>query len=78
MLNDRLLRLMDYPFTRLAELVSDLKTPEGVHPLALSVGEPQHAAPAIVDEALHAHRDSWNRYPPIHGTDRSARRSSTG
>ena len=70
MLNDRLLRLMDYPFTRLAELVSDLKTPEGVHPLALSVGEPQHAAPAIVDEALHAHRDSWNRYPPIHGTDR--------
>ena len=70
MLNDRLMRLMDYPFARLAELVAALKTPDGVTPLALSVGEPQHAAPAMVDEVLHANRDSWNRYPPINGTER--------
>ena len=37
-------------------------------PLSLAIGEPRHAPPPSVLEALSAARDSYAKYPPIGGT----------
>ena len=68
-INLRLEALANYPFARLKGLLDGLAPPAGVEPLAMSVGEPQHAAPALIGRALAEHRHGWNRYPPIDGTE---------
>jgi N-succinyldiaminopimelate aminotransferase len=70
MINAHLEKLTDYPFGRLNALLEGCTPPPGATPLALSVGEPQHAPPPLVDAVLAESRDGWNRYPPIAGTDR--------
>lgn len=68
MLNQRIDSLRDYPFRRLAALISGA-TPATNRPVIdLSVGEPQHQPPDFVKEIIAARSDSWNRYPPINGT----------
>ena len=47
MLNPNLQRLKPYPFEQLAALFADAKTPDGVKPIPLSIGEPQHAPPNL-------------------------------
>lgn len=69
MFNDRLDLLPDYPFARLGALLRDVAPPAGRPTLNLAVGEPQHGAPALLTEALEAASGTWNRYPPIAGTD---------
>lgn len=66
--NDRLERLTDYPFTRLARLLADVTPSANVQPRVMSVGEPQHPPPAVIDETLHANRHLWGKYPPVNGT----------
>ncbi|MBP2311549.1 aminotransferase class I/II-fold pyridoxal phosphate-dependent enzyme [Azospirillum soli] len=66
--NDRLDRLTDYPFTRLATLLSDVRPRANVEPIMMSVGEPQHKPPAIIDETLRANAHLWGKYPPVGGT----------
>jgi succinyldiaminopimelate transaminase len=66
--NDRFDRLSDYPFTRLNQLLADVTPPSGVRPLALSLGEPQHAPPALISETLAANAHLWGKYPPVNGT----------
>ncbi len=68
MLNDRLNALEDYPFTRLRTLLTDIPAPEGRAAIDFSIGDPKHAPPALLTEAMAAAADSWNRYPPIAGT----------
>ena len=34
----------------------------------MSVGEPQHQPPAIIDETLRANAHLWGKYPPVGGT----------
>jgi len=68
MLNPRIDALPDYPFDRLRALLSDLTPPAGLPPLALSVGEPQHEAPALIAETLAQNASLWGRYPPVDGT----------
>lgn len=67
MFNPRLVALNDYPFTRLARLLS-APAPESRAPLALSVGEPQHAPPSLIAETLARHANLWGKYPPNTGT----------
>ena len=70
MYNTRLDTLLDYPFSRLRTLLEGTAAPAGVSPLALSVGEPQHQPPVeLINAALIAGADTWNRYPPVPGTD---------
>lgn len=64
--NPRLDRLTDYPFQRLNALLDGL-TP-GAEPLALHVGEPQHAVPALVPDVLAADTAAWGKYPPPAGS----------
>lgn len=66
--NDALDRLTDYPFDRLRALLNGLDEPDGIDPVIMSLGEPQHPSPAILAETVAAHAGDWNRYPPVAGT----------
>jgi len=68
LLNDRLARLTDYPFQRLAALLDGIDPPTGLAPVSFSIGEPRHEPPAMVAEIIAAHAAEWNRYPPTAGT----------
>ena len=62
-MNSRLAGLQPYPFQKLAELTRGLTPPSGKSAIRLSMGEPQHAAPPFVLEALTANLDGLSRYP---------------
>ena len=66
-MNPDLERLQPYPFERLRELFADLAPPADRRPIALSVGEPQHAPPAAVCEVLAGSLDRLARYPATRG-----------
>ncbi|MDP6345718.1 MAG: aminotransferase class I/II-fold pyridoxal phosphate-dependent enzyme [Alphaproteobacteria bacterium] len=66
--NPRLASLPDYPFERLRGLLDHLPPPDGLSPIALSLGEPQHPYPDFVGDILHANRHLYGKYPPVAGT----------
>ena len=68
MVTERMARLSDYPFARLRALLEGHEPPASFSPVNLSVGDPQHALPALAQEAFAANSHLWNRYPPIQGT----------
>lgn len=59
--------LKPYPFERLATLLHGLETPGNLNLLKLSVGEPQHAPPAIVSRAIADNLDLLAKYPATRG-----------
>ncbi len=68
MWNRRFLALDEFPFRRLAAQLADVP-PAADRPLAdLSIGEPQHAPPALLAATLAEHAHLWNKYPPPAGT----------
>lgn len=64
-MNDRLNLLTDYPFQRLTDLLGGPATPESV---VMSIGEPQHAPPALVARILADKAGLWGKYPPANGS----------
>ena len=61
-----------YPFTRLNRLLEGIApgpspSPDG-QPVLLSLGEPRHAPPAFVAEALAENAEGWGHYPLPRGT----------
>lgn len=66
-MNPRLDQLHAYPFERLRRLLADVKPPEGVKPINLGIGEPQHPTPALITDALTANLDALGKYPPTAG-----------
>jgi len=62
-MNSRLAGLQPYPFQKLAELIRGLAPPSGKSAIRLSMGEPQHAAPPFVLEALTANLSGLSHYP---------------
>ncbi|MGA0999371.1 MAG: succinyldiaminopimelate transaminase [Litorivicinaceae bacterium] len=69
MLNPDLQRLKPYPFEQLSALLSGIQPPAGVTPIPLSIGEPQHAPPQFVLDALSEHMGLIAKYPTTKGTD---------
>lgn len=67
MLNPDLNRLMPYPFEQLAELLAGVSPPADLPPIPLSIGEPQHAPPALVLQALQAALPQISKYPTTQG-----------
>jgi N-succinyldiaminopimelate aminotransferase len=65
--NPRLDRLHAYPFERLARLKAGASPPAGLAHIAMSIGEPQHAAPLFVLETLRAALDKLGSYPATAG-----------
>ena len=68
MINPSLSQLSDYPFQRLRDLLDHHEIPEGMAPLAMSIGEPQHQPPKLLQDTINANSGTWNKYPPIAGT----------
>jgi N-succinyldiaminopimelate aminotransferase len=62
-MNPRLRQLRPYPFERLRGLLADATPPEGLRHIPLSIGEPKHAPPAFVGEAMARSLDSLGSYP---------------
>lgn len=68
-MNSDIERLQSYPFEKLQALKAAVQPPPGLDHIALSLGEPQHAAPAFIAEAIQRHIDGLQRYPLTRGTD---------
>jgi N-succinyldiaminopimelate aminotransferase len=67
-MNPRLNALQPYPFEKLrALLASATSPPHGVAPINLSIGEPKHASPPIIAQAISAHLNGLASYPPTKG-----------
>jgi N-succinyldiaminopimelate aminotransferase len=60
-------RLHPYPFERLARLHSGLRPPSALAPISLSIGEPKHAPPKIILDALVAALPALGSYPATSG-----------
>ncbi|WP_129140647.1 succinyldiaminopimelate transaminase [Modicisalibacter coralii] len=65
-MNPDLDALKPYPFEKLAALKAGVR-PADRSPIALTIGEPQHAPPAAVLEALARHEGDVARYPATAG-----------
>jgi N-succinyldiaminopimelate aminotransferase len=68
MYNTRLDGLTDYPFQRLAALLAGVEPARGYEPIIMSIGEPRHAPPQILHDALAENPADWGKYPPTAGT----------
>src|ERR1035438_10418573 len=66
-MNPRLDRLHRCPFERLARLKAGVTPPTGLAHIAMSIGEPQHAPPAFVLQALRENLDRLGSYPATAG-----------
>jgi N-succinyldiaminopimelate aminotransferase len=65
--NGRLELLAAYPFERLARLKSGITPPAGLPHIAMSIGEPKHAPPAFVIDALRRELARLDSYPVTAG-----------
>lgn len=66
-MNNDLSHLQPYPFEKLRALLADAQPPAEKRPIALSIGEPKHASPAFVAQALAANLDQLAVYPTTLG-----------
>jgi N-succinyldiaminopimelate aminotransferase len=66
-MNPRLERLQAYPFERLARLKADVTPPPHLEHIGMSIGEPQHAPPAFVLDALRTNLHRLGSYPATAG-----------
>jgi N-succinyldiaminopimelate aminotransferase len=65
--NGRLSRLAAYPFERLARLKAGCTPPASLPHIAMSIGEPKHAPPAFVIDALQRNLAKLDSYPVTAG-----------
>jgi N-succinyldiaminopimelate aminotransferase len=66
-MNERIDRLVAYPFERLAKLKAGITPPSNLSHIAMSIGEPKHAPAAVAVEALRKHLDELGSYPATAG-----------
>ena len=66
-MNPRLDQLTAYPFERLARLKAGITPPAALPHIAMSIGEPRHAPPAFVVDALRGALGKLDSYPATAG-----------
>ena len=66
-MNPLLAKLHPYPFERLRALTRDITPNPAFKPISLGIGEPRHATPQLVLDALSAHFDGLASYPATTG-----------
>jgi N-succinyldiaminopimelate aminotransferase len=66
-MNPRLDLLHPYPFEKLRLLMAGITPPAGLAHINLSIGEPQHATPKLLTDALSASMAGLSRYPVTKG-----------
>ena len=67
-MNPQLALLQPYPFERLRELFADVGPNAALRPISLSIGEPKHATPPLILEALAAGAKGLANYPTTTGS----------
>jgi N-succinyldiaminopimelate aminotransferase len=68
-MNPDLNRLQPYPFQKLAALFSEVQPNPGYRAISLSIGEPKHATPQFIRDALAENLDGLANYPTTAGSD---------
>lgn len=68
-LNPRLDLLQTYPFQKLSALLEGAKQPAGLRPIPLYIGEPKHATPQFIKDALTGNLEGLAAYPLTAGTE---------
>ena len=66
-MNPLLQRLHPYPFERLRELTKGLVPNPALKPIGLGIGEPRHATPPLIEQAILAALPGLSHYPPTIG-----------
>ncbi|CCE22950.1 succinyldiaminopimelate transaminase [Methylotuvimicrobium alcaliphilum] len=66
-MNPNLNHLQPYPFEKLARLKQGIVPPADKAHIALSIGEPKHITPHIIQEALITHMHGLSAYPSTRG-----------
>jgi N-succinyldiaminopimelate aminotransferase len=66
-MNPLLSRLQPYPFERLRQLHADITPNPAYKPISLGIGEPRHATPQLIKDALSASLSGLARYPATMG-----------
>jgi N-succinyldiaminopimelate aminotransferase len=66
--NPDLAKLQPYPFERLRQLCVGVTPPADLAPINLSIGEPKHATPKLIYDALTAALPGLAQYPATLGT----------
>jgi N-succinyldiaminopimelate aminotransferase len=67
-MNPDLERLQPYPFERLRALFAGVTPSAALAPISLSIGEPRHATPDLVKQALSTSLNGLANYPATAGT----------
>ncbi|WP_291990617.1 succinyldiaminopimelate transaminase [Candidatus Accumulibacter sp. ACC007] len=67
-MNPHLSKLQPYPFEKLRQLFADITPNPELREIRLSIGEPQHATPAFIKEALSANLAGLASYPSTLGS----------
>ncbi|HKH19477.1 MAG TPA: succinyldiaminopimelate transaminase [Gammaproteobacteria bacterium] len=60
--------LQPYPFEKLTRLKAQVRPPRGLTHIALSVGEPRHQTPALIQTTLSSNLSGLANYPLIRGS----------
>ncbi|MBI1175105.1 MAG: succinyldiaminopimelate transaminase [Sideroxydans sp.] len=68
-MNPDLNLLQPYPFQKLAALFREVTPNEALRPISLSIGEPRHATPQFIKDALIAGLGGLANYPTTAGSD---------
>jgi N-succinyldiaminopimelate aminotransferase len=68
-MNPRLNQLQPYPFQRLRELFAGVTAHPALKAVNLSIGEPKHATPQFIKDALTDHLQGLASYPVTQGSD---------
>ena len=66
-MNPLLGALQPYPFERLKALMADVTPPAHLRHITLGIGEPKHATPALITDAMCAHMSGLASYPATAG-----------
>ncbi len=66
-MNPLLARLHPYPFERWRELTQGITPNPALRPIGLGIGEPRHATPALIEEALKQALPTLSVYPATLG-----------
>ena len=69
-MNPLLGRLHPYPFERLRALTAGIAPSPAYRPISLGIGEPRHATPALIEQALVAGLPGLSSYPATAGEPR--------
>ncbi len=66
-MNPLLARLNPYPFEKLRKLLADVTPSPHYRPISLGIGEPKHATPALIEEAIRSSLAGLSSYPATAG-----------